>query len=116
MALIRKGALLINTARGGLVDTAALLDALDRGILAGAGLDVLEGEQYISEEQEMLRSGHPVEVLQQIVRDQILLRRENVVFTPHNAFNSREAQLRILETTVENLRGFVEGAPTNLVS
>lgn len=116
MALIRKGALLINTARGGLVDTAALLDALDRGILAGAGLDVLEGEQYVTEEQEMLRSGQPVEVLQQIVRDQILLRRENVVFTPHNAFNSREAQLRILETTVENIRGFVQGAPANLVS
>jgi D-lactate dehydrogenase len=116
MALIRKGALLINTARGGLVDTAALLDALDRGILAGAGLDVLEGEQYIAEEQELLRAGHPVEVLEQIVRDQILLRRENVVFTPHNAFNSREALLRILETTVENLRGFAEGVPVNLVS
>jgi D-lactate dehydrogenase len=116
MALVRKGTLLINTARGGLVDTAALLDALDRGTLAGAGLDVLEGEQYIVEEQEMLRSGQPVEVLQQIVRDQILLRRENVVFTPHNAFNSREALLRILETTVENIRGFAEGSPINLVS
>ena len=116
MALIRKGALLINTARGGLVDTAALLDALDRGILAGAGLDVLEGEQFISEEQEILRSDQPAEVLRQIVQDQILLRRENVVFTPHNAFNSREAQLRILETTVENIRGFVEGSPINLVS
>ena len=116
MALIRKGALLINTARGALVDTAALLDALDQGLLAGAGLDVLEGEQYITEEQELLRSGQPVEVLQQIVQDQLLLRRENVVFTPHNAFNSREALLRILETTVENIRGFVQGAPINLVS
>ena len=64
----------------------------------------------------MLRAGQPVEVLQQIVRDQILLRRENVVFTPHNAFNSREALLRILETTAENIRGFAEGAPRNLVS
>ena len=98
------------------MDTAALLEALESGILAGAGLDVLEGEQYISEEQEMLRSGQPVEVLQQIVRDQILLRRENVVFTPHNAFNSREALVRILETTAENIRRFAEGAPTNLVS
>ncbi len=115
MALIRRGALLINTARGGLVDTAALLQALDSGQLGGAGLDVLEGEQYIAEEQEMLRAGQPVEVLQQIVRDQILLRRENVVFTPHNAFNSREALLRILDTTVENISGFTEGAPVNLV-
>src|SRR3989338_2860390 len=115
MALIRKGALLINPSRGGLVDTDALLAALDNGTLEGAGLDVLEGEQYISEEQEMLRSEQPAEVLRQIVRDHILLRRENVVFTPHNAFNSREALLRILDTTVENIRGFLAGAPVNLV-
>lgn len=57
-----------------------------------------------------------MEVLQQVVRDQILLRRENVVFTPHNAFNSREALVRILETTVENIRAFAESAPVNLVS
>ena len=116
LALVRKGALLINTARGGLVDTQALLEALESGQLAGAGLDVIEGEQFISEEQEMLRAGQPLEVLQHIVRDQILLRRENVIFTPHNAFNSREALLRILDTTAGNIRAFAEGAPCNLVS
>ncbi|MBI4442784.1 MAG: hydroxyacid dehydrogenase [Acidobacteria bacterium] len=116
MAMLRKGTLLINTARGGLVDTEALLKALEDGTLAGAGLDVLEGEQYISEEQEMLRSGQPIEALQQIVRDQILLRRENVVFTPHNAFNSREALLRILDITVDNIQGYLNGSPINLVS
>jgi len=115
LALVRKGALLINTARGALVDTDALLQALDNGTLAGAGLDVIEGEQYISEEQEMLRSTHPAEVLRQIVRDHILLRRENVVFTPHNAFNSREALVRILDTTIENILGFFDGTPSNLV-
>ena len=115
MAMIRKGALLINTARGGLVDTDVLLTALNDGTLAGAGLDVIEGEEYISEEQEMLRSDQPAAVLRQIVRDQILLRHENVVFTPHNAFNSREALLRILDTTIENIRGFLKGAPNNLV-
>ena len=45
-----------------------------------------------------------------------LPRRENVVFTPHNAFNSCEALLRILETTAENIRGFAESVPVNLVS
>ena len=115
MAMIRKGALLINTARGGLVDTDALLTALNDGTLAGAGLDVIEGEEYISEEQEMLRSDQPAAVLRQIVRDQILLRHENVVFTPHNAFNSREALLRILDTTIENIRGFLRGTPVHLV-
>ncbi|MBI3895096.1 MAG: hydroxyacid dehydrogenase [Acidobacteria bacterium] len=115
MATFRKGTLLINTARGGLVDTDALLAALDNGTLAGAGLDVLEGEEYISEEQEMLRSEHPAEVLRGIVRDHILLRRENIVFTPHNAFNSREALQRILETTADNILGFLGGNPRNLV-
>ncbi|MBI3933762.1 MAG: hydroxyacid dehydrogenase [Acidobacteria bacterium] len=114
MGQIRKGALLINTSRGGLVDTDALLAALNDSTLAGAGLDVIEGEQYISEEQEMLRSDHPAEVLRQIVRDHILLRHENVVFTPHNAFNSHEALLRILDTTVENILGFLRGTPVNL--
>ncbi|MBI4459743.1 MAG: hydroxyacid dehydrogenase [Acidobacteria bacterium] len=116
ISTMRKGALLINTSRGGLVDTDALLAALDNGTLSGAGLDVLEGEQFISEEQEMLRSEQPVEVLRGIVRDHILLRRENVVFTPHNAFNSREALLRILDTTVENILGFLAGNPKNLVT
>jgi D-lactate dehydrogenase len=115
MALIRKGALLINTARGGLVDTEALLAALDNSTLAGAGLDVLEGEQYISEEQEMLRSEQPAEVLRQIICDQIVLRHENVVFTPHNAFNSREALLRILDATAESVQSFVAGKFANLV-
>ena len=115
LALVRKGALLINTSRGGLVDTSALLAALDDGTLAGAGLDVVEGEQYISEEQAMLRAEQPAEVLREVLQDHILFRRENVVFTPHNAFNSREALLRILDTTVENIRGFLQGAPVNLV-
>ncbi|HWP85205.1 MAG TPA: hydroxyacid dehydrogenase [Terriglobia bacterium] len=115
MRLIRKGALLINTARGGLVDTDALLAALNDGTLAGAGLDVIEGEQYIADEQEMLRSDHPAEVLRQVVRDHILLRHENVVFTPHNAFNSREALRRILDTTAENIQEFLRGAARNLV-
>ncbi len=115
IARIRKGALLINTARGGLVDTEALFQALDDGTLAGAGLDVLEGEQYISEEKDLLRSEQPPEVLRQVLRDHMLLRRENVVFTPHNAFNSHEALRRILDTTVENIRGFANGAPVNLI-
>ena len=115
LRLVKRGALLINTARGGLIDTEALLAALDDGTLAGAGLDVLEGEQYIAEEQEMLRSEQPAEVLRQVLRDHLLLRRENVVFTPHNAFNSREALQRILDTTVDNIRNYLSGTPINLV-
>jgi len=112
---MRRGALLINTSRGGLVDTAALIAALDDGKLGGAGLDVLEGEQYMEEEKDLLRTEQPPEVLRSLLQDHILLRRENVVFTPHNAFNSREALLRILRTTADNINSFTRGQPINQV-
>jgi D-lactate dehydrogenase len=112
---MKRGGLLINTARGGLVDTDALLWALDEGILAGAGLDVLEGEELIAEEQQLLRAGVSTEHLQAAIRGHVLLRRENVVFTPHIAFDSEEALRRILETTVDNVEGLLHGSPTNVV-
>ena len=113
---IRRGALLINTARGGLVDTAALIGALDNGTLAGAGLDTVEGEQLMNEENDLLRTEQPIEVLRTLLQDHILLRRENVVFTPHNAFNSREALQRILHTTAENISSFTSGTLANSVN
>jgi D-lactate dehydrogenase len=115
LGTMRRGALLINTSRGGLVDTAALIAALDDGKLGGAGLDVLEGEQYMEEEKDLLRTEQPPEVLRSLLRDHILLRRENVVFTPHNAFNSREALLRILRTTADNINSFARGQSINQV-
>jgi D-lactate dehydrogenase len=56
------------------------------------------------------------EKLSTALRNHILLHRENVVITPHIAFDSREALVRILETTVNNIAGFVNGASMNLVS
>lgn len=101
--LIKKGALLINTSRGGIVDTEALIEALDKGILAGAGIDVLEGEEYIKEEKQLLYAPEKVEVLGKLVQDNILLAKDNVVYTPHIAFYSREALERILERTAQNI-------------
>lgn len=112
---IKRGALLINTARGGLVDTEALIWALDQGILRGAGLDVLEGEDLMMEEGYVLCKDYSADVLRTFVRNEMLLRREDVVVTPHNAFNSREAAMRILETTAENIERFIEGRPQNVV-
>lgn len=111
---IKKGALLINTARGGLVDTSSLIWALDQGILSGAGLDVLEGEELIAEELEALTTASK-EALATLIRDQFLLNRENVVITPHIAFYSKEAVERIWKTTFENIRDFIEGRPRNLI-
>lgn len=112
--LMKKGAILINTARGAVVDTEALIEALNKGILAGAGLDVLEGEELIKEEKQLLYDPKKLEVLSNLVKGHILLSKENVVFTPHIAFYSQEALERILEITVQNLLTFSSGNPQNV--
>ncbi len=112
---IKRGAILINTARGGLVNTDALLKALDDGILAGAGLDVLEGEETIYEESALLGDATNPEKLRTAIQNHVILKKPNVVFTPHNAFNSQEALERILDTTAENIAAFAAGAAKNVV-
>ncbi len=114
--MIKRGAILINTARGALVDTSALIWALDEGIISGAGLDVIEGEDLIQEEKQLLSSPAVEEKLKQVVRQHILLRREDVVITPHIAFYSRDALRRIMDTTIENITSYFEGAPHNLLN
>jgi len=112
----KRGALLINTARGELVDTEALLCALDAGLLSGAGLDVLEGEAVFSEEKQLLLNPNASEEsLKQALRNRSLLQRPDMVITPHIAFDSAEAVERILDTTVVNIQAFRKGKPQNRV-
>jgi D-lactate dehydrogenase len=113
--LMKKGAILINTARGAIVDTEALIEALDNKTLAGAGLDVIEGEELVKEEKQLLHESKNLEVLNSFVRDHVLLDKDNVIFTPHIAFYSQEALERILDTTVENIAAFASGNPQNIV-
>jgi D-lactate dehydrogenase len=112
---MKKGAIIINTARGGLIDTGALTEALAKGHLSGAGLDVLEEEALIREEAQLLLDNVPRERLATLLSTHILLRLKNVIITPHCAFNSRESLQRLVNTTIENIRSFVEGKPQNLV-
>ncbi|MDA3839461.1 MAG: hydroxyacid dehydrogenase [Patescibacteria group bacterium] len=113
--IIKKGAILINTSRGGLVDIDALITALDKKILAGAGLDVIEGEELIKEEKQLLYDKAKIESLGYLIKDHILLNKDNVVFTPHIAFYSQEALERILETTAENIDSYLDEKIKNLV-
>lgn len=115
-ASMKPGALLINTARGALVDTAALVEALHTGHVAGAGLDVIEHESLILDEDHARAGLLDIESMRATVLNHHLLARNNVVYTPHTGFNSREANERIFLTTVDNIRAFYAGAPLNIVA
>lgn len=95
LALMRPGSYLVNCARGVLVDHDALLDALERGHLAGAGLDVTEPEP--------LPAGHP------------LLTRVDVVVTPHIASASVAGRRRLYEHSIENALAVLAGRPASVV-
>lgn len=133
IARCREGVLIINTARGPLIDTVALREALDSGHVGGAGLDVLEDERVMRQSAsniiaadivEHLRSdaqaddardADRVRELQELMLGDALLARSNVVFTPHVAFNSMEAIERLETVTVENIKAFAAGQPIHLV-
>ncbi|MFH0924917.1 MAG: hydroxyacid dehydrogenase [bacterium] len=116
LSKIKKGSILINTSRGGVVETGALVRALQNKQLAGAGLDVLEEEGIIKDEAEFLFKGHPKEDdLRTLLANHVLIDMPNVIITPHNAFNTEEALNRILDTTAENITAFIEGKPINIV-
>ncbi len=113
---MKRGVIIINTSRGAIIDTAALVNGLNDGTIAGAGLDVLEGEESIKEEAQLLAATLPVEKLRTVVQSYALLHRENVIITPHIAFYSNEAEARIYDTTIENIHSFVAGRSQNVVA
>ena len=113
---IKKCALLINTARGELVETDALLRSLTEGHIAGAGLDVLEEERQLKEETELLsHSPGKIKDFKTLLQNHVLINLPQVIITPHIAFFSREAREEIVKTTTQNIKSFIAGSPQNLV-
>ncbi|HEX8887618.1 MAG TPA: D-2-hydroxyacid dehydrogenase [Pyrinomonadaceae bacterium] len=97
LEMMQSRALLINTARGGLVDESALVEALRSKVIAGAGFDVLT--------REPPRDGNPL----------LMLDLPNFILTPHIAWASREAMQTLADQLIENIEAFESGSPRNLV-
>lgn len=112
---MKNGVVIINTARGALIDSMALLKALESGKVKAAGLDVLEEEPLLEEEKDLLSQVFEKDKLMTILEDHMLVNHPNVIVTPHNAFNSQEALHKIVETTHQNLTGFMSNTPLNVV-
>lgn len=110
LAKMKRGAILLNTARGDLIDTTDLVDALNSGQLGGAGLDVVEGEADLSQDHHLLSTGGEEELRAAFSR-RLLADRPDVIITPHNAFNSVEAVQRIADTSVAAMAAYAAGAP-----
>jgi D-lactate dehydrogenase len=108
MKSIKKGAILINTSRGGLVDTQGLYDSIQSGKIAFAGLDVLEDENVLLQKQKTSKETRAL--INKLLKD------PRILITPHNAFNTSEALYRILDTSIENLQTGLKGKYQNKVN
>ena len=104
---MKKGAYIINTARGGLIDTEALVAGLQSGALAGAALDVIEEEGIAQDEAAYVM--HPdaaTHDMRAVLANHVLMDMPNVIITPHTAFNTLEARRRILDGDIANITSF----------
>lgn len=97
LAMMKSTALLVNCARGGIVNEQALVEALEDGVIAGAGVDVLT--------EEPPKNGNP------LLNPEI----PNLIVTPHSAWVARESRQRLIVQVAENIKAFLAGEPSNVV-
>jgi len=109
ITLIKKNAILVNTSRGSVVETEALIYALENDMLKGVALDVFEGEEIIKKELDVLKRDVDYTEIKKALAAHVLSKFENVILSPHIAYNTEEALERILEKTIETIKRFQEG-------
>jgi D-lactate dehydrogenase len=108
--LLKEGVYLVNTARGGIIQTEAIIKGLEDGKFEGVALDVLEEETETKDELEFLIKGSTKHAeLKKILENHILMKHPKVLISPHNAFNTKEAIQRILDTSLSTIKEFGEG-------
>lgn len=107
ISFIKRGAVIINTSRGEIVETEALIHGLETGIISGAGLDVLEDEIELRTDSQSTSEA--------VKLNDKLMEMENVIITPHIASSTKEAMDRIKQTTVDNIKSFMNSSPQNIV-
>ena len=110
-ARMHSGVILINTARGEVVDTIAFVDALKTGKIAGAGLDVLEGERELHREGQLIMEVSEGHDLRPLLGNHMLMDMPNVIVTPHLAFHSKEADIDRVSRAVAAIASYVKGVP-----
>lgn len=105
--LVKPGSFLINTCRGDVVEAEAILWALNNKVLAGVGLDVAEAEGMVAD-VGIVEKTTSKDDLKEAVTFHMLRDRDDVIFTPHNAFNTKEAVERIVRKTFENIESYLK--------
>lgn len=115
-AKMKDGVIIINTARGDLIDTESLYKHIVTGKVAGAGLDVLENEDFLLHDDIIIKDQDiGLDFAMNTIANSKLLQHKRVIITPHIGFNSIDAVHRILNTTVKNIEAFFAGRTQNSV-
>jgi D-lactate dehydrogenase len=109
---LKQGSIIVNTSRGALIETQSLVKALQENIIRGAGLDVLESEQLMKTELQDSSNLPKEQELAEAYLNHLLIGMDNVIITPHNAFNSDESIKRLADGNIDSISNYTQSQAT----